>query len=91
VEAGHGQEAVAHLEAGLRPDLILLDLMMPVMDGFAFRREQLKNEVWALIPVVILSADGHVKEKLEKIGGAAYLRKPPDLDDFLRTVATHAA
>ena len=64
--------------------------MMPIMDGFAFREEQLKNPMWADIPVVVMSADGNVKVKQERIGSMDYLKKPPDLDEFINVVSKYA-
>lgn len=87
--AGNGEEGLECLRQGDLPNLIILDLMMPVMDGFAFRAEQCANATWCDIPVIVMSADGHVAEKQTKVGGVAYLKKPPDLDDIIKTVAKH--
>ena len=89
VQVENGLAAVRALEGGLRPSLILLDLMMPVMDGFAFRAEQLKNPAWSTIPVLVLSADVRMKEKLDSFKGVAYLRKPPDIDVLISKVHEH--
>ncbi len=51
-----GQKALAWLQRNPRPSVILLDLMMPVMDGFCFRREQLKDPEIANIPVIVITA-----------------------------------
>ena len=57
VEASwNGQTALARLEEGFRPDVIVLDLMMPAMDGLTFRAQQRKNPALAHIPVVGLTA-----------------------------------
>src|SRR5262245_6942739 len=62
-EAKNGQEALDRLRQGPPPGLILLDLAMPVMDGFEFRRRQLGDAALASVPVVVLSglarAAGH--------------------------------
>ena len=52
----HGEAALRHLRTGARPFVILLDLMMPVMDGWTFRQELLKDSALATIPVVIMTA-----------------------------------
>ena len=59
VSASNGKDALELLRRGVRVKAILLDLMMPVMDGWAFRREQLRDPVLANIPVIVLSAFHH--------------------------------
>jgi CheY-like chemotaxis protein len=86
--AENGQEGLTNLEqAAVLPSIILLDLMMPVMDGFHFRELQLKNEKFARIPVIVLTADGHTDEKRERTHAHAALRKPADVELILDTVA----
>jgi CheY-like chemotaxis protein len=58
----NGQEALSYLRTHDRPCLILLDLMMPVMDGWEFRRLQLADPQLASIPVVAITAGGTVAE-----------------------------
>ncbi|MES2525616.1 MAG: response regulator [Bdellovibrionota bacterium] len=72
------------------PHLILLDLMMPVMDGFHFSENKSKIPSISHIPIVVLSADGHVKEKQEKAKAQAYLRKPVDIFQVLDYVKKYA-
>ena len=83
---GNGQEALDYLRANPNPSLILLDLMMPVMDGWQFRAEQVKDPNLAKIPVVIVSADGRVYQKAATIGASGYLKKPVELEVLLNTV-----
>ncbi len=86
--AVNGREALTYLEGNPSPSLILLDLMMPVMNGFEFREHQVANPKWANIPVIVMSADGgqQSKEKQERLKGAVFVKKPPDLHAFLETV-----
>jgi CheY-like chemotaxis protein len=56
IEAGSGKEAVQWLSMNELPSLILLDLMMPDMDGFMFLQEIARHPEWQSIPVVVLSA-----------------------------------
>ena len=56
VSEPNGRSAIEHLKQGLQPCAILLDLMMPVMDGWHFRKEQLQDPSLASIPVVVLTA-----------------------------------
>ncbi len=84
--AGNGREALAVL-GGWRPDLILLDLMMPVMDGWAFRAEQRRRAGVADVPVVVVSARRDIAAEAERLGAFAVLAKPFDLDDVSRVAA----
>jgi len=84
-----GQDAVEQLCRGLHPSLILLDLAMPRMDGFAFRDWQMKDERFAGIPVVAYSGAVDVA-MAERVLGAPALQKPVDLARLLEFVATYA-
>ncbi|HVX93287.1 MAG TPA: response regulator [Polyangia bacterium] len=86
--AENGRAALALLrapDAGL-PCVILLDLMMPVMDGWAFRAEQLRDPALAHIPVIVLTADGNAAEKAALMNGAGALRKPVELLTLLAAI-----
>lgn len=86
VDSAHnGQEGI-NLLREKTPDLILVDLMMPVMDGYAFRTEQLKHETWRNIPTVVMSAEANAREKMKKFNVTAFLSKPVELDTILQTV-----
>lgn len=85
VAAANGKEALALLRSGTRPCLVLLDMMMPVMNGPAFCAEQAGDPTIAAIPVVILSGDGRAEEKARALGLTG-LRKPVDIDDLLAVV-----
>ena len=75
--AADGREALDHLlGAGPRPDLILLDLMMPVMSGYQFREEQLKSPALASIPVLVITADVNARAKVESLNVAGFVQKP---------------
>lgn len=82
----NGLEGLKALQSQKQPDLILIDLMMPVMDGYSFRTEQLKDPVWSKIPVVVMSAEANAKEKMKSFSITAFLSKPVELDTILKTV-----
>lgn len=84
--AVNGLEGLKFLQTQNNPDLILIDLMMPVMDGYSFRSEQLKNPDWAKIPVVVMSAEANAKEKMRSYDISAFLSKPVELETILKTV-----
>lgn len=87
-EACNGQVAMDWLDATpILPDLILLDLMMPVMDGFVFCERKAQVPRYGHIPTIVMSADGNVKRKQTQTGATAYMRKPVDIDDLLQQVA----
>ena len=84
--AANGCEALAHLRTNNHPDLILLDMMMPVMDGWKFREEQRKWPALASIPVVIVTADGDARGKAASIQAAGHVAKPITIDSLLDEV-----
>lgn len=84
--AKNGQEALAILRGGFIPGLILLDVMMPVMDAFGFRAEQLKEPELAAIPTVIMSAAHGLQEKARALGIREFLAKPVALEALLSAV-----
>src|SRR5690554_324615 len=62
IEASNGQEAIDYLSTtdSAQPNMILMDLMMPGMDGWAFRSEMLRDPLLAYIPVVVISGNSNV-------------------------------
>lgn len=85
-DAANGFEALRQLREGSAPNLILLDLSMPVMSGSEFRFEQRKDPSLASIPVVVVSAVGSLDMKVAPLEAAAFLRKPVQLDELLGVV-----
>jgi len=84
--ARDGYDALEQLDRGLRPFVILLDLMMDRMDGFDFRSEQRSIPAIADIPVVVMSANHALLQKAAVLEADAYLAKPMRLHDLLGTV-----
>ncbi len=83
--ARNGKEALERLEPE-PPQLILLDLMMPVMDGWEFSQRMREIPHAAKIPVIVLSADRNVGSKARDIGAVGHLAKPFELNDLLEMV-----
>jgi two-component system response regulator MtrA len=83
-----GRAALAYLRSGTpTPHLVILDLMMPVMDGWQFLRERLKEAALAAIPVVVFTATGALDAPgLRKLGADDVLRKPADAGELLAAV-----
>jgi CheY-like chemotaxis protein len=80
-EAYNGQEALRYLRGGGGANVILLDLRMPVMDGWAFRREQREDPAIAAIPIVVLS--GVEADHVQDLGAAAAFHKPVSFPDVV--------
>lgn len=84
VQVPDGGAALERLRrGGPRPGVILLDLMMPGMDGFQFRAEQLRDPELASIPVLILSAGARARQAAADLGAAGFVAKPVDLSALL--------
>ena len=85
--AANGQEALTYLQQQLHvPCLILLDLMMPIMNGWDFRRVQQQDPQLASIPVVVISADNSISQKAASLGVHSYLAKPINVEHLIATV-----
>lgn len=90
VSAVNGRMALDILQQSRRlPQLILLDLMMPIMDGWELHAALKEDAALSAIPVVMLSADSTVNFKARGQGAAGYLAKPVDLAVLLDTVSKH--
>ena len=88
--AQNGVEALQLLRsAAAKPCLILLDLMMPVMDGWTFRAEQRRDPALKDIPVIVFSARLGVANAISSLGVAAGVAKPVDPERILDLVAQH--
>src|SRR5215471_4615029 len=89
VSASNGQEALEKVAAEA-PDLILLDVMMPVMDGFTVCRILKENDETRLIPIVIMTALGAVDDRIRGIEAGAddFLTKPVDERELLARIQT---
>lgn len=84
--AANGAEALEQLHDSARADLILLDLMMPVMDGWELRARLRSDPLTAAIPVVVVSAHHAVGSQADRLGVQAWLAKPFDIDHLLGTI-----
>jgi CheY-like chemotaxis protein len=88
VTAAHGREALETLRCGLRPAAILLDLMMPVMDGWDFRHEQLNDPSLRDIPVLVVTASGFSRDTIRmQFGDVELIPKPVHYFALLEALA----
>jgi len=83
----NGEAGLRYLREGRRPCVILLDLMMPVMDGWTFRREALKDPALAEIPVVVMTATRPEREPLAPV--QAILAKPLQMEVVVDELQKH--
>ncbi len=84
IATANGLEALTYLRSGGSADVILLDLRMPVMNGFDFREQQLLDPILAAIPVVIMT--GEVDVSVLTLRPAAWFEKPVDVDQIIGRV-----
>ncbi len=84
--AANGREALDYLQAAERPFVILLDLAMPVMDGWQFRRKQQEDSTLARIPVLVVSGEGDLSQIAASLGVANHFLKPVEVAKLVEAV-----
>ena len=84
--ARNGSEALDCLHA-MTPDVIVLDLMMPVMDGWTFAKHYRDHTGRRSAPIIAMSAEGDLHPGYEALGVTAFVRKPFDLDELANYIA----
>jgi CheY-like chemotaxis protein len=87
--ARHGAEALAYLKSGRKPCIIVLDLMMPVMDGWTFSEEMQKDPELAAIPILVVSAVGRQDPRNAKMNAVEHLSKPLNIEKLIATLQLH--
>ena len=87
-KAGNGALAMDLLDEHGLPDLILLDMMMPVMDGWQFARK-FREKFQTLLPIVIMSAAADAEERAQAIGADAWIGKPFMMEELLPILRKH--
>jgi len=89
--AGNGQEALDYLRAHAPPRLILLDLMMPVMNGWQFRAAQCSDPGLAAIPVIVLTAVREAPAEAGSLGVSDVIAKPLDVPVLLNAIEPYVS
>ncbi len=85
--AANGKEALEKLrDNSYDPNLIILDLLMPIMDGYQFCQEQIKDDRLAQIPLIVMSAERDIRGIKTAIRATDYIKKPLDIDTLLTSV-----
>lgn len=88
-QADNGKTALELLKAGNKPKVIVLDYMMPVMNGKAFCEIACKDHDISAIPIILLTAANIPDETIEEMHVAKQLEKPIHIDKFLSAVKTY--
>lgn len=88
-DASHGQEALDLLDRIDPPCVILLDLMMPIMNGQQFYKKTQSDPRFSNIPVIVISADGNARQKAASMGVTEGIAKPIDIDTLYKIVCRY--
>jgi CheY-like chemotaxis protein len=87
VQAKNGKEALHLLHGGLKPSVILLDMLMPIVDGWKFLEERRQVPALWSVPVVVLTGLGVASSDwADSLGCSGFLRKPVDVQALLDEV-----
>jgi len=86
-EAGNGKEALEKIK-NTKPDIILLDYIMPIMDGLETLRRLKDSPETGTIPVIFCSADLMIKFKAKELKADCYINKPFSSSELLRKIAS---
>jgi CheY-like chemotaxis protein len=84
--AANGKEALDLVTAGHQPDVILLDVMMPVMDGWHFLSARLGHPSLVEVPIIIISAGSDAETEARKVGACQVLKKPLHVGDLIQHI-----
>jgi CheY-like chemotaxis protein len=85
--AANGKDAMKFLVGNSLPDAILLDMFMPEMDGWQFRRVQETDARLAAVPVIVVSAVGAAQNSAVQAGAVGFFQKPVATDELLKALA----
>ena len=83
----NGREALNHLRSHADTCIILLDLMLPIMDGTLFRTTQLKDRPLAWIPVILMSGTPDAERRARELAARRLVKKPLDLDEVKQALS----
>jgi CheY-like chemotaxis protein len=84
----HGRDALDHLRSHAETCIILLDLLLPVMDGRQFRKAQLRDRSLGWIPIVLMSGAPDPERSARELGARRLVRKPLDLDEVKQALSS---
>ena len=91
LQAANGQEALGQLQRAPLPGLILLDLIMPIMNGWVFRSELRRAPALRAIPIAVMSVVMDVQQQAIALGAVACFAKPVDLNELVALAAYYCS
>ncbi len=86
VVANNGREALDQIEAGLKPDIMLLDLMMPYISGYTLLNEMYRRNMHTNFKIVVMSADVFTKQQMDQMGVKTFITKPFDIFELQKLI-----
>lgn len=86
ISATNGQEALEKIEGGFKPDIMLLDLMMPYMSGYTLLNELQRRNLHSTIAIIVMSADSFTQQQIDRMGIRGFISKPFDIDQVQELV-----
>ncbi len=86
ISAGNGQEALEILEGDVKPDIILLDLMMPSMSGYRLLNELHQRGLHRAFSIIVMTADRLMKQQIDRMGIKGFISKPFDINELQRMI-----
>lgn len=87
ISAENGQEALEKLEADLKPDIMLLDLMMPNMSGYSLLNELHHRGLHTEFSIIVMTADRLTKQQIDRMGIKGFISKPFDIQELEKMIA----
>ena len=88
IEAKNGSDAIGHLKSRGDIDLILLDIIMPIMGGIEMLKVVRADDTLNQVPIIVLTTDETKKSEALEFGANGFLMKPIRNDDLLKKIAT---
>lgn len=88
--ARDGESALALMRSHPLPQVVLLDMMMPIMSGEEFRIAQLQDPRLATVPVIVMTADATAEDRVTSLGVSKFLRKPLRIDELISAMQAAA-
>jgi len=84
--AGNGQIALEKLQGEVKPDIVLLDLMMPQMSGYTLLNELHNRGLHTAFSIIVMSADVFTKQQMDRMGVKAFISKPFDVNELQQMI-----